>query len=259
MLRAVRFEQRFDFEIEKRTLELLLEAQHLLSRVTGDRLRHELDHIVDEPLAVAMMDRLSELGLLSAIHPQLVWEDWHRERFLNLPIEDPGSAWSFGIFGSASGLDWRRQRRMVWYCLWLMRLPSPVVQVVCDRIHYPRTGTATIIAASQLWREGSVLTKKKTSQIVARLDALPPLAIFVNCLAYQDIEICETLRGYLTEWRYVSPTFTGIELRQRGIPPGPVYRRILNRVRDAWLDGEVKSSEAEGLLLERLIEEETSP
>ncbi|HSF82797.1 MAG TPA: CBS domain-containing protein, partial [Anaerolineales bacterium] len=48
ILRAVRFEQRFDFSIEERTLQLMDEAVSLLDRVSGDRIRHELDHILIE-------------------------------------------------------------------------------------------------------------------------------------------------------------------------------------------------------------------
>jgi len=43
MLRAIRFEQRFRFDIEKRTLELFREATPLLGEVSGDRIRHEFD------------------------------------------------------------------------------------------------------------------------------------------------------------------------------------------------------------------------
>jgi len=63
MLRAVRFEQRFGFQIEPRTLELLREALSLLDRVSGDRIRHELNYMLAEPKAGAMFDRLAALGL----------------------------------------------------------------------------------------------------------------------------------------------------------------------------------------------------
>jgi tRNA nucleotidyltransferase (CCA-adding enzyme) len=53
MLRAVRFEQRFDFHSEKRTQELLYEARSLI-KISGDRIRHELDHIMDEDNRVQM-------------------------------------------------------------------------------------------------------------------------------------------------------------------------------------------------------------
>jgi len=42
-------------------------------------------------------------------------------------------------------------------------------------------------------------------------------------------------------------------LRARGLPPGPIYRTILKTLRDAWLDGRVKSPQEEQALLETLI------
>ncbi len=42
LIRAVRFEQRFNFTIEPRTFQLMQEALDLIKQVSGDRLRHEL-------------------------------------------------------------------------------------------------------------------------------------------------------------------------------------------------------------------------
>ncbi|MBS3751528.1 MAG: CBS domain-containing protein, partial [Anaerolineales bacterium] len=75
ILRAVRYEQRYAFEIEERTRELLLEAKSLLKRVSGDRIRHEFDRIFDEENAAPMMERLHELNILEAVHPDLPWND----------------------------------------------------------------------------------------------------------------------------------------------------------------------------------------
>jgi hypothetical protein len=36
------------------------------------------------------------------------------------------------------------------------------------------------------------------------------------------------------------------------LPPGPHYKEILTRLRQAWLDGEVNSPEAEAALLDQL-------
>ena len=73
MLRAVRFEQRFKFRIESRTLELMDEAYQLLSQISGERLRHEFNLILDEENPSEMFKRFDELGLLTAIHPELKW------------------------------------------------------------------------------------------------------------------------------------------------------------------------------------------
>jgi hypothetical protein len=41
-------------------------------------------------------------------------------------------------------------------------------------------------------------------------------------------------------------------LKKRGLPPGPVYQSILRRIREAWLDGEVKTVDEEMALLDKL-------
>ncbi|MFZ1752896.1 MAG: CBS domain-containing protein, partial [Caldilineaceae bacterium] len=71
ILRAVRYEQRFDFRIEDRTLELLSDAVPLVDRVTPARIRHELDRIFQESEPGKTLNRLDELGVLAAIHPRL--------------------------------------------------------------------------------------------------------------------------------------------------------------------------------------------
>ena len=66
ILRAVRYEQRFGFTIEARTLELLLDAVELLDRVTPARIRHELERILQEERPEDALARLAELGVSAA-------------------------------------------------------------------------------------------------------------------------------------------------------------------------------------------------
>jgi tRNA nucleotidyltransferase (CCA-adding enzyme) len=60
----------------------------------------------------------------------------------------------------------------------------------------------------------------------------------------------------MAEWRHISPSITGHELRALGLPPGPVYKRILKRLRDEWLDGNVSTLQEEKQLLKKLTREE---
>ena len=69
ILRAIRFEQRFEFNFEDRTLQLLLDARNLLSNLSGDRIRHEIDLILDEDNFGQILCRLQELEILKMIHP----------------------------------------------------------------------------------------------------------------------------------------------------------------------------------------------
>jgi len=93
ILRAVRLEQRFDFQIEDRTLELLNEAISLLDRVSGERIRSEFDTIFNEPKFAEIMARLQSLGLLEAIHPALGWDPWLEARIEAIKSFEPPDSW----------------------------------------------------------------------------------------------------------------------------------------------------------------------
>ena len=92
MLRAVRYAGRYEFEIEARTLGLIDdEAKAVLSRLSGERLRHEFDLIFEEKNRAAMLNRLAELDLLRPIHPALQFTS----PLLPLPDEVPSELGTF--------------------------------------------------------------------------------------------------------------------------------------------------------------------
>jgi tRNA nucleotidyltransferase (CCA-adding enzyme) len=50
---------------------------------------------------------------------------------------------------------------------------------------------------------------------------------------------------YLEEFQSKYPFLSGKELRERGVPPGPYMGKMLERIREARLSGEVKTPEEE--------------
>ena len=252
ILRAVRFEQRFGFNIEKRTLDLLLEARPLLDRVSGDRVRHELDHILEEEKVCRMLARLHELDLLAAIHPDLTWDDWLCEKFETLQQLEPGPEWGFG----EAEVKGRSMNRALAYILWLIRMPSERARSVISRLKIPRAVVDAILAARQLRRELPALGKAAPSRVVARVGGMPPLALYAGYLAADDDRLKQVIQNYVTRWQHISPTLDGHVLRARGLPPGPVYREILGTLRDAWLDGKINSLDQEQKLLDQLLRDQ---
>jgi tRNA nucleotidyltransferase (CCA-adding enzyme) len=248
ILRAVRFEQRFDFLIEKRTLELLREALSLLDRVSGDRIRHELNIILSESRACAILDRLAELGILSAIHQDLVWDSWLQKRFERLSAEQPDHHWSDLI----DRLD-QAERTMIAYIFWMLRLSPGLARNIAERLKLSAGLRRMIHSAVYLWHDLPGIINQKPSIVTSRLNDIQPLGLYAIYCATDDVAVKDVIVLYVTSWRKMAPSITGDDLKSRGIPPGPVYRKILEDLRKAWLDGEITSVEEETELIDRFI------
>ena len=251
MLRAVRFEQRFKFQIEARTAELLSQALSMISRISGDRIRHELDHLLDEDERVAMLARLDELGLLSAIHPALGWNDQIDRRLRTLEKNPlPLGEVLLGDVGT------QLSKRKLAYHFWLIDLPLELLGSVIQRLKIPVALGKQIEAGCRLWADLPGLLTASPSQVVSRLEGIAALPIYANCLATDDEKACTILKTYLTHWRKITPTVNGEDLKKRGLTPGPAYKIILAALKEAWLDGKVNSVEEERKLFEQLLAEE---
>ncbi len=72
----------------------------------------------------------------------------------------------------------------------------------------------------------------------------------------EHVAYCERL---LREWSEADllnppPLFTGHDLQRTGLEPGPIYKRLLDAVREAQLDGTIKAPHEARVLVERLLE-----
>ncbi len=248
MLRAVRFEQRFAFHIEERSLQLMQEAIPLLERVSGDRIRHELNHVLVEPHSVEILGRLGQLKLLAAIHPSLIWDAWLADKFAELPVQSPDPDW--GLENQASAVEFRSSLA---YIIWLIRLTPQQAHQASERLKIPVDLRDSIQAAIGLWNDMPRFIGRSASQIVARLDEIPGMALYAVYLATSEPGLQEILLNYVHHWKKIKPAIDGNDLREIGLPPGPVYRTILSRLRDAWLDGSITTAEQEKAHLDKLL------
>ncbi|MEW5870266.1 MAG: CBS domain-containing protein [Chloroflexota bacterium] len=253
ILRAVRFEQRFDFHIEERTMQLLMEARPLIERLSGDRIRHELDHILTTRVPARSLARLHELGMLKIIQPHLAWDDWLQKKIAALPGMRPPEAWKLENAGETAAL----QRELA-YILWLIRLPRQQANAIIARLKLPISLAKSIRAACDLWIDQVTLGAMPPSSLVARLEDVPERAWYALYLGSSQEPVRQALQNYAAQWRFISPSVDGHQLRQRGLPPGPVYRRILGALRSAWLDGQVTTPAEEQALLESLLDQSQS-
>ena len=71
LFRAARYAGRLGFDLEQETERLAREGAAYVDTISGDRVRHELERIFEEPRAADILRIADGLGLLRAIHPAL--------------------------------------------------------------------------------------------------------------------------------------------------------------------------------------------
>ncbi len=240
LFRAVRYEQRYGFQIAPETLALIPDARSLINHLSAKRLRHELDLILEEGKAASMLNRLAELGILAAVHPALEWNKATQTRFMNgmaaaQILEHPPSLCTLG------------------WTLWLMDVLLPDMESIERRLHFESGLRNILLAASALFEDVNSLAGAIPSRCVTVLDGIPLKAVQAVSLALPVSPARSELHTYLKTWRHVKPKTTGHDLKKLGVPQGPVYRSILRNLREAWLDGDIKTNAEEMDLLMKLI------
>ncbi|MCB0112689.1 MAG: CBS domain-containing protein [Caldilineaceae bacterium] len=274
ILRAVRYEQRFNFAIEPRTLELLRDAVQLIDRISPARIRHELERILQEDRPEKAIRRLDGLGVLAAIHPQFHADAQMEAQFEALrrrraaaddPADDP-------LVAEACDLETGEPLpRLYWGLLIYPLLPAsaPPTDDEIDESSPAHDPDDAVIQRLMLRGETQRMMRKlralkaylpqledpslPDSQIAAILDRGTPAALLLLSIVEENPLLLARLRRYMTTWRHVHPSLDGGALRSMGIKPGPIYGKILRRLRAALIDGEIGRGEDERRLAEEIV------
>lgn len=279
ILRAVRYEQRFQFRIDDRTQEHLLDAAPLLGRVTAARIRQELDRILQEERPEDAILRLDELGILREIHPALRAGACFASRsaslrgFLAAGRPDGAQGGGDGCddepVGALAGhlqLDDTPVERLYWGLLIFDLLPelsgrddkaSPIEKELSERLRL-RGKTQSLMRQLRIVKTKlPQLTdpRLRPSEVVAILDRAQPAVLLLLWLVAEDSMLRERLTCYVQSWQHVRPALDGRDLLELGLRPGPGYGQIMRRLRTALLDGEIEAGAPEHKLAKSMVQD----
>ena len=249
ILRAVRLEQRLGFEIEPGTAELIADALPMLDRVTGERIRNEIELALAEADPVRVMSRLDELGVLAHLAPDLSWRAETAAVFERIPSFADDPLW---------GETYRAGPVVFYYfAVWLAPFAPPVPEEVARRLRVRKATLEHLLALADLLPALAALPDDaRPSAVVRTVARFAPRTLLTARMLDVSPRISIWLDRFMAEWRHVRPTLTGNDLRALGLPPGPLYTRILVRLLDARLDSEVEDEAGErGIVGEYLVDQ----
>ena len=239
--RAVRYEQRLGFRIERDTERLLRRDVALTDAVSGDRLRHEVDRILAEDHPEKCLQRAWELAALQRLSPSLVADGWLAASFERARGDRPDSPPD--TTGYLALLAWRLDKQEIHAFVDRLRFARDVSRVLRD------------IPALKDNLPSLQVNDLLPSQICRLLDSHQPQAIAAAALATDDAATRDKLAGYLSEQRPIKPTLNGEDLREMGVAPGRKVGRILRAIRDAKLNGTASTIEDERTIVRRFLVE----
>lgn len=250
IFRAIRFAQRFGFRLEPKTERLLALAANLnlVARLSGPRLANEIFALMKEDRPDLAIGRLQRLKLLRFLHPSL--RIGRRTKRL-LAVLPQAIAW-WERHCPKSPLD----RPLLWVMALFAHAPSSAIDGAIRRLQVSAAQTRALEWAGdktdRISRTLSGKTLLRPSRIYRLLSTLPNEALILVLARGRIIakrarsgRLQRRLTRFLTRDRHVTTTINGETLKQFGLPPGPHFRTILDRVLDERLDGRITAAAQE--------------
>lgn len=238
MLRAVRFAAEFGFSIDPQTFDAIKEMAPQIVQVSAERIAAELEKCLTGSGRRLAAELLVATGLLEAIIPELAQAIVHspgvwRE---NLAVAEKLIQPTFAL--ALAVLYWRL-------------ITPEQSEHIARRL---RLSNEVRLSSSWLLRVRHMLTEaphRPWSEVhpVASSPHAGELLRWGEALAVAgslDPSVLQWWREKLSQPRELwdpPPLVSGDDLQALGIPPGPVYRKILGEIRRRQLDGELNTKE----------------
>jgi tRNA nucleotidyltransferase (CCA-adding enzyme) len=222
-----------------------------LDKVGGLRLFNELVIILKEADPLPAVSRMAEFDLLKYIHPALLFTGRCRQLF-----ENAGRAihWYELLYTGESCHRW-----LVYFLCLTSPLDQDAMLGVCNRLAVPPRYREIFTAERESAHRALHLLERRR----ARGSAPRPSDLYhwlmpfsVELLLYLmaragSEEVRRWFSQFFTQLRGTVTKLSGRDLQALGIPPGPIFKKILATLLDARLNGQVTTREDEATLVRR--------
>jgi tRNA nucleotidyltransferase (CCA-adding enzyme) len=239
--RALRYEQRLGFHLEKKTLSLLKRDVDMLKTISADRIRYEIECILKEKYPEKVFARAAELGILPHLHPGLKGDGWLTEKFEQArKLSDP----------TPPEAD-------LYLALLVYPLDKEETERFISRLKLPKVLTQVLNDSASLKTKIRLLATPglSPSGIFRLLEAYSTTAMVANSIATESPTASQNIHLYLTRLKYIEIALTGDDLIKLGVTTGPEIREVMEKLQKARLDGEIESRDDERELVKKWLAE----
>lgn len=254
MLRAIRFSSTFDFVLEKDTLEAIREMADQITVVSPERIAMEMRRMLVDHNSATAVKLLLSTKLANAVLPEIVTvteknDEQNREgqgrgeeileKTLAIlsRLKEPNFSLALATLlhkvSDAEGvkevsLRWRLSNKETDLAVWIVENQQTIIR--------PQTMRWSVLQP--------ILIQEGINDLLEFLEASSPegesAAVYCLNKLLQPPEVLDP-----------PPLITGDDLLKLGVPQGPAYKQILQKVRDAQLDQLIHSREEAIKMIEK--------
>jgi tRNA nucleotidyltransferase (CCA-adding enzyme) len=261
IFRAIRFEQRFGFRLERATEQLLAQAAatNLIQQLSGPRLKNEILLLCAEQDPARSIARLGQLKLLRFLHQRLRYTKNVKRMVAAVPKI---LAWWVGRFPDST-ID-----GPIVYLMALSSEYSPaVVATLIRRLAFSReqakrvnTGGRRVDRALKRLTDKGTVRPSQAYRLLADFSGEALVLLLAKQVSKQQRVGLNLLKRRLVAYmknRTIKTALTGRDLQAMGLEPGPEYKTILGKLLDARIDGIITTEADERALAHRLLKKST--
>jgi tRNA nucleotidyltransferase (CCA-adding enzyme) len=253
ILRGARYAARFDFSLESATLEALVDGLPHFRALSGERVKHDLELTFDNHAPEHALIRLSEWGVFRAAGIPVPANEALVQRFVLARAGLASNVWTVESLGMSQA---ELIRAIGWGAL-TYNVGMLAIRRWVDWIPFEHHVRDTVMSLGALSTLSAAAFRTRRSRQSELLHEFSGLALYLGHLFDRSELKRKAMVCEWTNWRWVRPITTGDDLVALGLQPGPAFARLLQRLRQAWQDGEVKSYLEEQALLQALIDAES--
>lgn len=251
IIRAVRFEKRYNFTIENSTEKFLTKAvkEGLVSRIRKKRLSEELLIILKERDPIKILKRMDELGILAGIIPNFSLSRALFNRFKQ--IESSFKSWSNRF--PAEKID-----KSILYLYYLIQFSKLDIRSLTKKIELSKNTTDTLNTIIENKDDSIEFLKQKNllpSNIYYCLHNKPNEFLMALLLEKKSSHLIEDRVGkFLDNYKKMTVYLSGRDLTNLGMKPGPIYAKILKLVFYLQMNDNLHNRAEEITFVKRLLE-----
>jgi tRNA nucleotidyltransferase (CCA-adding enzyme) len=256
ILRAIRFEQRYQFEIEADTMRFARDAieRRMLGKLSYKRILAELILILNEKDPIPALARIRDIGVWKYILPEIEVNSISWNKLKRLPLVT--GWWNERYYG---------QKFKVWILYFIIifaQLHPDQSELVLQRYPLDRSAKRTILDSSSVPQLAAKISNNRElcpSDLDKMISALTNENRLYLLLCIKDEGAWDRVSRYLDLKEKVRVEINGNNLRELGLKPGPAYKQILAQVYDLKLDEKIKTQQDEIKVVKQWIEEGRIP